>query len=81
MLGPMLLTVHNLTYYQRLMAEAAQAIEAGPVRRVLRQRRVGGLVPGGGWPRQPCRAMPDDAAAIGVTSPRRATRVGACLAR
>jgi queuine tRNA-ribosyltransferase len=28
MLGPMLLTVHNLTYYQRLMAEAREAIAA-----------------------------------------------------
>lgn len=27
MLGPILLTIHNLTYYQRLMAEARQAIE------------------------------------------------------
>ncbi len=28
MLGPTLLTIHNLTYYQRLMAEARAAIEA-----------------------------------------------------
>ena len=28
MLGPMLLTAHNLTYYQRLLAEARAAIEA-----------------------------------------------------
>jgi queuine tRNA-ribosyltransferase len=28
MLGPMLLTAHNLTYYQRLLAEARTAIEA-----------------------------------------------------
>lgn len=28
LLGPMLLSAHNLTYYQRLMAEARQAIEA-----------------------------------------------------
>jgi queuine tRNA-ribosyltransferase len=27
MLGPMLLTAHNLTYYQRLMADARHAIE------------------------------------------------------
>jgi queuine tRNA-ribosyltransferase len=26
MLGPMLLTAHNLAYYQRLMAEAREAI-------------------------------------------------------
>jgi queuine tRNA-ribosyltransferase len=29
MLGPILLTVHNLAYYQRLMAEIRAAIEAG----------------------------------------------------
>jgi len=28
MLGPILLTIHNLTYYQRLMTEARRAIEA-----------------------------------------------------
>jgi queuine tRNA-ribosyltransferase len=28
MLGPILTSIHNLTYYQRLMAEARQAIEA-----------------------------------------------------
>jgi queuine tRNA-ribosyltransferase len=27
MLGPILLTIHNLTYYQRLVAGARQAIE------------------------------------------------------
>ena len=26
MLGPMLVSIHNLTYYQRLLAEARQAI-------------------------------------------------------
>ncbi|MEM8865915.1 MAG: tRNA guanosine(34) transglycosylase Tgt [Planctomycetota bacterium] len=29
MLGPILLSIHNLTYYQRLMAGAREAIEAG----------------------------------------------------
>ena len=28
MLGPMLLSIHNLTYYQRLLADARAAIEA-----------------------------------------------------
>jgi queuine tRNA-ribosyltransferase len=28
MLGPILLSIHNVTYYQRLMAEARAAIEA-----------------------------------------------------
>ena len=27
MLGPILLTIHNLTYYQRLVADARKAIE------------------------------------------------------
>jgi len=29
MLGPILLSIHNVTYYQRLTAEARAAIEAG----------------------------------------------------
>ena len=29
MLGPILLTLHNLTYYQRLMADARAAIQQG----------------------------------------------------
>jgi queuine tRNA-ribosyltransferase len=29
MLGPILLSIHNLTYYQRLLAGARAAIEAG----------------------------------------------------
>ena len=28
MLGPILLSIHNLTYYQRLLAEAREAIDA-----------------------------------------------------
>jgi queuine tRNA-ribosyltransferase len=28
MLGPILLSIHNLTYYQRLLADARSAIEA-----------------------------------------------------
>ena len=28
MLGPILLTAHNITYYQRLVLEAREAIEA-----------------------------------------------------
>ncbi len=28
MLGPTLLSIHNLTYYQRLLADARRAIEA-----------------------------------------------------
>jgi queuine tRNA-ribosyltransferase len=32
MLGPILLSIHNLTFYQRLMAEARQALERGGFR-------------------------------------------------
>jgi queuine tRNA-ribosyltransferase len=32
MLGPILLTIHNLTYYQRLVARAREAIEADQFR-------------------------------------------------
>ena len=35
MLGPILLSLHNLTYYQRLLQRARQAIEQRSVRRVL----------------------------------------------
>ncbi len=41
MLGPILLTIHNLTYYQRLMQAVREAIEAGRVRRVLRAKMAG----------------------------------------
>ncbi|MCA9176825.1 MAG: tRNA guanosine(34) transglycosylase Tgt [Planctomycetales bacterium] len=41
MLGPILLTAHNLTYYQRLMAEAREAIEANEFT-AFRERRLAG---------------------------------------
>ncbi len=41
MLGPMLLTVHNLTYYQRLMAEARTAIEQGRFGAFCQLRQAG----------------------------------------
>ena len=41
MLGPMLLTVHNLTYYQRLMAEARMAIEQGRFGAFCQLRQAG----------------------------------------
>ncbi|MBM4090906.1 MAG: tRNA-guanine transglycosylase, partial [Planctomycetes bacterium] len=41
MLGPVLLTVHNLTYYQRLMAAARQAIEGGCFREFARRKMAG----------------------------------------
>jgi queuine tRNA-ribosyltransferase len=39
MLGPMLVSVHNLTYYQRLLAEARAAIAEGRFAAFLTQRR------------------------------------------
>jgi queuine tRNA-ribosyltransferase len=41
MLGPMLVSIHNVTYYQRLMAEARQAIAAGRFA-AYREQRIGG---------------------------------------
>lgn len=41
MLGPILLSIHNLTYYQRLMSEARQAIERGAFEQ-FRQQKIAG---------------------------------------
>ena len=41
MLGPILLSIHNLTYYQRLLAGARAAIEAGRFAEFYRARLVG----------------------------------------
>jgi queuine tRNA-ribosyltransferase len=41
MLGPMLLTVHNLTYYQRVMCGAREAIAAGRFMDFYRERMAG----------------------------------------
>lgn len=38
MLGPMLVTAHNLTYYQRLMAEVRQAIESDRFEGLYREK-------------------------------------------
>ena len=38
MLGPILLTIHNITYYQRLMSGARQAIEQGRYLDYYRER-------------------------------------------
>jgi queuine tRNA-ribosyltransferase len=40
MLGPILLTIHNLTYYQRLLAEARKAIEIEAFRDFYENRRA-----------------------------------------
>lgn len=41
MLGPMLVSIHNITYYQRLMAEARQAIAENRLSGLIDQRRRG----------------------------------------
>jgi queuine tRNA-ribosyltransferase len=41
MLGPILLSIHNLTYYQRLLARTRAAIEAGRFAQFHEERRVG----------------------------------------
>jgi queuine tRNA-ribosyltransferase len=41
MLGPMLVSIHNLTYYQRLLAEARHAIAEDRFRSFLSERRRG----------------------------------------
>ncbi len=43
MLGPILLSIHNLTYYQRLMRGAREAIEAGTFETYLAEKRTGWL--------------------------------------
>src|SRR5262249_23081061 len=39
MLGPMLVSIHNLTYYQRLLADARRAIEEGRFAAMVEERR------------------------------------------
>ena len=41
MLGPILLSIHNLTYYQRLMAAAREAIEQDRFAGYLQQKKTG----------------------------------------
>jgi queuine tRNA-ribosyltransferase len=41
MLGPILLSIHNLTYYQRLLAAAREAIAAGRFHAFHSQQRAG----------------------------------------
>jgi queuine tRNA-ribosyltransferase len=41
MLGPMLLSIHNLSYYQRLLAEARAAIAEDRLTSLLAERRRG----------------------------------------
>ncbi|GAA4457278.1 tRNA guanosine(34) transglycosylase Tgt [Novipirellula rosea] len=41
MLGPILLTIHNLTYYQRVMAEARQAIENNTFAQYVIDKKAG----------------------------------------
>ena len=47
MLGPILLSLHNLTYYQRLLADARAAIADGRFAVVRRREAAGAWQPGG----------------------------------
>ena len=40
LLGPILVSAHNLTYYQRLMADAREAIRAGQFADFHRQKLI-----------------------------------------
>jgi len=53
MLGPMLVSIHNLTYYQRLLADARRAIAESRFAAFLRERREG-------WERNDERRMAKD---------------------
>ncbi len=44
MLGPILLSIHNVTYYQRLLAAARAAIEAGRFEQFVAEKIRGGAV-------------------------------------
>ena len=46
MLGPILLSIHNLTYYQRIMREARQAIEADQFPQYLAGKKAGWALAG-----------------------------------
>ena len=41
MLGPVLMSIHNLTYYQRLMADAREAITSGTYSDFVKQKKLG----------------------------------------
>jgi len=55
MLGPILLTAHNLTYYQRLMQQAREAIETGRYTQFLAEARRG-------WQREAAEQQPQESA-------------------
>jgi queuine tRNA-ribosyltransferase len=46
MLGPMLVSIHNITYYQRIMSEARAAIAEDRFSALLAERRASWTVPG-----------------------------------
>jgi len=55
MLGPILLTAHNLTYYQRLMHQAREAIEAGRYTQFVAEAHQG-------WQREAAEQQPQETA-------------------
>jgi queuine tRNA-ribosyltransferase len=48
MLGPILLSIHNLTYYQRLLCQAREAIERGEFEAFHRSKLAAWGIAGGG---------------------------------
>ena len=45
MLGPILLSIHNLTYYQRVMREAREAIEQDRFTDYVQEKQAGWAKP------------------------------------
>ena len=68
MLGPILLSIHNVTYYQRLIAAARAAIEAGKYQEFYEQRSAV-------WRKQLAAKAGGEAAGSGDAS------MSTCLAR
>lgn len=50
MLGPILLSIHNLTYYQRLMREARSAIESDRYQQYVAEKKLGWAKPAATYP-------------------------------
>jgi queuine tRNA-ribosyltransferase len=59
MLGPILASLHNIRFFQRLMADLRSAIEAGALEEFRRADPRASLAPPGG-DRPPHRHVPDD---------------------
>jgi queuine tRNA-ribosyltransferase len=60
MLGPILASLHNMRFFQRLMADLRRAIEAGALEEFRRSDPRAGLAPPPGGDRPPHRHLPED---------------------